>query len=86
MSLNTMSAAKKLKALEAKYFEIRPTWSDIDDAVLAVLPQIIAVVEAADMLANWHQPRIIPTKTVPDLTAAFHATQDALSALEEALP
>lgn len=81
-----MSAAEKLKALDA-----RDDWpypdgpDDPQTPLLNALPQIVAVVEAADMLANWHQPRIVPTKQVPDITAAFHATQAALAALDEAL-
>lgn len=40
------------------------------------------VAEAADVYANWHEPRIVPTEKCPNFTAAAKQLRAALSALD----
>ena len=71
-----MSASEKLKALSAEFPSKR--WDAMDTA----LPQIVAVVEAAENLEPW-----LPTSrsVVRERTERVRALRGALTTLDEAL-
>jgi hypothetical protein len=80
-----MSASEKLKALDAWFKDeanYGAPWAEASSELVVALPQIVAVVEAAELARDFMQA------TFPDEVgkpAAVGITSDALTALEEAL-
>jgi hypothetical protein len=77
-----MSAAEKLGALVVGFFEdTEPAGHEAPEEVIAALPQIVAVMEAAERMtrADFRSGQVYPTKTDQDMLDA------ALAALDEAL-
>jgi hypothetical protein len=83
-----MSASEQLKALVSDYWEYEPPEGpEAPDVVIAALPQIVAVVEAAEDLAAWSDEQQAATgaEILASLALRIERDRAALTALEEAL-
>jgi hypothetical protein len=79
-----VSASEKLKVLEALFEdESQNAAYTAEQEVLAALPQIVAVIEAAEKVATTTRTEYGPY--VPTWAMRFGGVEDALAALEEVL-
>ena len=70
-----MSASEKLKGLEHKWDTDPANWDDYGGQLLEALPQIVAVVEAAERIDD-PQPGVWKAE---DVRAALRALEEALT-------